>query len=103
MNIIYPNTVLISVLVLLVLLFIGSIAVAISPQYVLSHFPKLFFWISRHWPGMKEGREFNRELGKELGISDARKQSLSICFVRIAAIIITLAAVFPLWWVLVHI
>ena len=102
MNSIAANAVLIGAVVFLIFVFFGSIAVAISPQYIFSHSPKLFLWINRHWPGMSEGKEFNRELDKELGISDARKQSLAIWFVRIPAIIIALAAAFSLCWILVY-
>jgi hypothetical protein len=98
MDFIDANTVLKFVVVLLVLVFLASIAAAVFTQYIFLHPPALVLWISRHWPGRTQGEEFMRDLGR--GIRDTRKHSLSIWFVRISAIIMAIVATFLILWIL---
>ena len=96
------DIVLIVVMVLLALLFLASIAFAVFPQYPLLWCSKWDLWMKKRLPEIiVAGEEIYKELGR--GISGSRKHTLSIWSVRIAAIIIALAAAFSLWWILVHI
>lgn len=96
------DIVLIIVTVLLALLFLASTAVAIFTRYLLSRPNTLYLRVKKRLPKiMFAQEEMIKELGK--GMSETRKYSFSIWFVRILAIIIALAAAFSLWWILVHI
>jgi uncharacterized membrane protein len=93
------NVILISVSVLLILLFLVSTAVAVFTRYLLSRPNTLYLRIKKRLPKiMVAGEEVYKEMGR--GISETRRHSLSIWSVRIAAIIIALAAAFCLWWIL---
>lgn len=103
LNSVAANAVLIGAVVFLIAILFGSIAVAISPQYVFSHFhlPKLFLWINKHWPGVKEGKEFMEELAKDLRVARTPSPAVSIWFLRISAIVMALGAAFSLWWIFI--